>query len=435
MGGGILQLASIGAEDETLIARPQITFFKMVFRRHVQFTMESIPQKIKGRIGFGRKVSCTLANNGDLIHSCILEVEMEAPTVASSTWANWVGHRLIQTVEVEIGGQRIDRHTGEWLHIWNELTCPPGKKDAYEKMVGANPTGTLHLYIPLQFWFCQFVGAALPIVALHHHEVKINIQFSPLSSCITNSSTNAPIDTSATQSFRAKMFVDYIFLGKNEKRKLCQTTQEYVINQLQFSGTEIITPQVDQEIQLMMSHPMKEIIWICKRRQAYQVLDRRPGLWDTIIEEWLPPLTDYVPHAYLTYPTIVQTKASGEEVASPIFEKQVTMIKPMEFEDFEICSHANIQFNGTDRLSLRDGRYFTQIQPYQHHTNVPGVPIHVYSFSVDPEEVQPTGACNMSVIDDTTLSINTTGEELRVFGVNYNILRISKGMAGLAFER
>jgi hypothetical protein len=436
MGGGVLQLASIGAEDECLIAHPQITFFKVVFRRHTPFSMESIPQKIKGKVAFGRRVSCTIARNGDLVSNCYLEVEMDTPTVASATWTNWLGHNLINTVDIEIGGQRIDRHTGEWLHIWNELTCPKGKQAAYKKMIGeTNAHGPVHLYIPLQFWFCRGVGAALPVVALKYHEIKINIHFNNYSKCLQNNVSGLPIQTTANPGFKAKLYVDYIFLSKDEKKRVVDMTHEYVIDQLQFSGTEILDPDEDQEIQLSLNHPVKELIWVCKREKEHAYVDQKPGSWDSISEMWLPPSEGYVAHPTATYVNITQTRESdGVVVESPVYEKTVSVMHQMSFHEFELCESAQLILNGTPRFQSRPGSYFQLVQPYQHHTSVPQKAIHVYSFSLKPEEIQPTGSCNMSAVDEALLRLKTGAEELRVYALNFNILRITGGMAGMVFE-
>lgn len=438
MGGGVIQLASIGAEDECLIAHPQITFFKIVFRRHTPFCMESIPQKIKGKIAFGRKVTCIIAKNGDLIQSCVLEVEMDKPTVASSTWANWLGHKLIKYVDFEIGGQRIDRQTGEWMHIWNELSCPTGKRIGYNQMIGSDPSqiiqnDKIRLYIPLHFWFCQFSGAALPIVSLKHHSIKIHIHFNSLEHCLMNELTGAPITTTSTQSIKAKLFIDYIFIGEKERLKLTKQTQEFLITQVQYSGQHVLVPDLEQEIQLHFNHPVKELIWVCKKKQSIPTIDRLPGEWDSILEEWHVPLTGYVQHPFETYPNIINTNSNGEIVESPVYEKTIYVIQPMAFENFEISNECQLIFNGSERFQIRSGDFFTKIQPFQHHTNIPTNPIHVYSFCLNADEYQPTGTCNMSEIEDVTLSILTPGEELRIFAVSYNILRIKNGICGLAF--
>ena len=173
--------------------RSNRTFFKVIYRRHTNFSMESIEQTFNGAADFGRKVTCTISRNGDLIHRVYLRAELPSVTVPKPTgtaatdltgfrWTNWVGHALIKTVEIEIGGQKIDKHYSEWLHIWNELTQTAGHALGYANMVGNTPDLTAlsttagnassatvvagkYLYIPLQFWFCRNAGLALPLIA------------------------------------------------------------------------------------------------------------------------------------------------------------------------------------------------------------------------------------------------------------------------------
>ena len=232
MGGGLMQLVAYGAQDIYLTGNPQITFFKVVYRRHTNFSMESIQQTFNGAIDFDRKVTCTISRNGDLIHRIYLQVEF----AAGSTLNAWAGHKLVKSVEIEIGGQRIDKHYGDWLHIWNELTQTAGHYNGYKQMVSGTEFGddlsssvdTLDaqvLYIPLQFWFCRNPGLALPLIALQYHEVKINIEFASKSAVLTTGTLND-----------ASLFVDYIYLDTDERRRFAQVSHEYLIEQLQFTG-------------------------------------------------------------------------------------------------------------------------------------------------------------------------------------------------------
>ena len=195
MGGGLMQLVAYGAQDIYLTGNPQITFWKVSYKRHTNFSMEAIEQTFNGAADWGRKVTCTISRNGDLIYRVYLQATLPRINVSGAQqfrWLNWVGHIMIQSVDVEIGGQRIDRHYGDWLHIWNELTQPSGHAAGYASMVGNLPrlvqpiSGTVNnnvtapnnvnlrpenmafgdcdltscmpettLYIPLEFWFCQ----------------------------------------------------------------------------------------------------------------------------------------------------------------------------------------------------------------------------------------------------------------------------------------
>ena len=171
MGGGLMQLVAYGAQDVYLTGNPQITFFKVVYRRHTNFSMEAIEQTINGTVAASTRCSSTISRNGDLVGRVFLEVNTGTVNVAN------YGHAIIDNVEVEIGGQKIDEHTKEWNQIWNELTVPASKADAFKCMTGnvgnVNTHGVNQIQIPLNFWFCRNAGLALPLIALQYHEVKI----------------------------------------------------------------------------------------------------------------------------------------------------------------------------------------------------------------------------------------------------------------------
>ena len=279
-----MQLVAYGAQDIYLTGNPQITFFKVVYRRHTNFSMESIQQSFNGTVDFGRKATCTIARNGDLIHNIYLQAVLPEVNAADFLaagdadarfrWLNWVGHRLIKTVDIEIGGQRIDKHYGTWLHIWNELSQTSGHKRGYANMVGNVPrltqiisgTATMPettLYIPLQFWFCRNPGLALPLIALQYHEVKINIEFNELKDCcfyLYNGTTDDKVDKvpSLKLGSDTNIYVDYIYLDTDERRRFAQASHEYLIEQLQFTGTETIT-QSNIKVRMNFNHPVKEL--------------------------------------------------------------------------------------------------------------------------------------------------------------------------------
>ena len=291
MGGGLMQLVAYGAQDIYLTGNPQITFFKVVYRRHTNFSMESIEQTFNGSADFGKKVTCTISRNGDLIHRVYLQVTL--PRIECECcddrfrWLNWIGHVIIKNVEVEIGGQRIDKHYGDWMHVWNELTCASGHQNGYANMVGnvprltqvvsgesgptSQPPQTTYdncdcsgcipettLYIPLQFWFCRNPGLALPLIALQYHEVKINLEFREARQCYWGSGRFA---NEVPQLRAASLYVDYIYLDTDERRRFAQVSHEYLIEQLQFTGDESVH-STSNKIKLNFNHPCKELIWV-----------------------------------------------------------------------------------------------------------------------------------------------------------------------------
>ena len=229
MGGGLLQLVAYGAQDVYLTGNPQITFFKVVYRRHTNFSIESIQQTFNGTVTNGGRVTCQISRNGDLVHKLYLVLNSDGDDARDA----------VSKVEVEIGGQLIDRQYGKWMTIWNELTLPVGKKDGYMNMVN---DATNNRYVPLEFWFCRNIGLALPLIALQYHEVKINVEFA---SSITS----------------AELWADYIFLDTDERRRFAQLSHEYLIEQVQFTGTETVSDNSNLSAKLSFNHPVKELIW------------------------------------------------------------------------------------------------------------------------------------------------------------------------------
>ena len=426
-----MQLVAYGAQDVYLSGNPQITFFKVVYRRHSNFSMESIQQIFSGTTELGNRVTATISRNGDLIHKMYVEAEISLQFGSIQGYPSdqvlipqniKFGHSLIKEVEIEIGGQLIDKHYSRWLNIWSELTIDSGKKEGYNLLTSVslpadgNPyidtPYTSKIYCPLQFWFCKNPGLALPLISLQYHEVKININFeksdiligTPFKYGIAEILDGNNIEPSIDKDIKSSLWVDYIYLDTDERRRFAQVSHEYLIEQLQFSGIEssnIINHRLN------FNHPVKELIWI-EQPLTYNDTD-------------------------LSY------------------ENRL-------FEYIE-CKSAKLQLNGHDRFEERIGSYFTLVQPYQHHTNIPqqneilpgknpytwsneyinntqNNKIHVYSFALKPEDHQPTGTCNFSRIDNATLSITPkdTNSDIYIYAVNYNVLRIMGGMGGLAYS-
>ena len=330
MGGGLMQLVAYGAQDVYLTGNPQITFWKVTYRRYTNFAIESIEQTFNGQADFGRRVQCVISRNGDLAYRTYLQVTLPEinqlmglgnytsgqNTGVYARWLDFPGEQLIAQVEVEIGGQRIDRQYGDWMHIWNQLTMTSEQTRGYFNMIGnttqltfitdpsfsdvESPCDSLAprqvcaprnalpettLYVPLQFWFCTNPGLALPLIALQYHEVKINLDIRPIDECLwavtTLNCQNLPYGTSpqytvgrpvpATIAYNqslvaASLYVDYVFLDTDERRRMAQNPHEYLITQLQFTGDESVGSS-SNKIKLNFNHPVKELIWVVQPDQ------------------------------------------------------------------------------------------------------------------------------------------------------------------------
>lgn len=504
---GLLELVAHGIQDIYLIGNPQITFFKTVYKRHTNFSMEAFQISYDALPVFGGKTTFTITRYADLMHTMFLEVDLPALTSnytydasvgtpssyangqGNITWINNTGHAVLNYADILIGKQLIDRQYGEWMEIWTQLTQSESKKRGLDLLLNRNTNlvvnaGPQTLYIPFQFFFCRNIGLALPLVALQYHDVTLEVNFRQLNQLYTfvnpnygtsifynvtstgssnivsvykpysgalditilgvqanklvfpdgseyfihptatvggggqdgslanpwqvtltqtppawtNASCyikpNGILNTSTpTQISEIRLYVDYIYLDTVEQREFATAKHRYLIEQIQWSGSESITAgSTTKRFPMRFNLPVKELYWITQLDTVYNTND----------------LFNYS-NTVDPYQTPGNIMTSGQ-----------------------------IYINGIERFSLRTGDYFRLIQPYQKHTRSPNTYVYSYAFSVKPEEFQPSGCSNFSKIDTKELFMNIApglgSTQLRVYALNYNILRIYSGMGGIAFS-
>ena len=443
-----MQLVAYGAQDIYLTGTPEITFFKSMHRRHTNFAMESIEQTFSGQADFGKKVTVTIARSGDLIHRIYLQVELpEIQPTISGRWTDDVGHHLIKYVELDIGGQRLDKHYGVWLQIWSALTVPASMQATYNKMVGktkqlcdfsTNVKPRKTLYVPLQFYFCRNAGQSLPLIALQYHEVKINIEFRPIEQ-LWISADGVLDDAVCRQNLNdCSLWVDYIYLDTDERRRFAQTSHEYLIEQLQTSGEESIN-NTSNKIRLNFNHPCKELIWVVQKDSHIGT----PG--GEVSNQW----SNYQLDAFNVYETPF-SMFDGELYGTNSGNFSTTHGETVGATDGNPVLNSKLQLNGHDRFAVREGSYFNLVQQFQGHTcGTQSEGINVYSFALKPEEQQPSSCVNFSRIDNAVLMMTVhpgtflavsldqdttvTQARVRIYTVNYNVLRVMNGMAGTAY--
>jgi hypothetical protein len=227
-----MQLVAYGAQDVYLTGNPQITFFKVVYRRHTNFSKECIEQTFSGAVGGGKRVTATLARNGDLVQEVYLKCTGNDAGDNTS---------IIDWAECEIGGQKIDKQYASWLRIYDTLF------ETNHDYRYAMTSGNAEVYIPLRFWFNRNPGLALPLIALQYHEVKINLQISA--------------ESIADNSGDATLLVNYLYLDTDERRRFAQVSHEYLIEQVQHTGDETTTGQGNNKLTLNFNHPVKCLAW------------------------------------------------------------------------------------------------------------------------------------------------------------------------------
>ena len=275
MGGGLMQLVAYGAQDQYLSGNPQITFFKVVYRRHTNFSVEPIQQTWNGAGDFSRTVTCNINRNGDLITNMYLVVNLKPQTKDNGTAWGYVkrlGHALIQETKIEIGGSKIDEQYGDWLNIWYELTHKAGQVYGYNKLIGNISELTnisnkakmgYTLYIPFIYWFNRNNGLALPLIALQYHDVRITVQYLDFNSCINYVGMVSPNTNDYQLMGDNYLLIDYVYLDSEERKRFAQASHEYLIEQIQFTGSEALT-NTSNKFRLNFNHPCKYLIWTPK---------------------------------------------------------------------------------------------------------------------------------------------------------------------------
>lgn len=451
MAGGLIQLIAYGAQNYLLNGNPSVSFFKKVYKTHTNFAMESMRVTCnKNYIHFNDKTTLItkIKRNADLIQDVYFTMEIPdiKKVIKKNNDGNIVGEDfrfvknlgevMLEEYQVYVGGSVVDRQYGEWLHIWNELSVESSKRYGYDKLIGNIPELYIpdsfnrqshnhiqidkrRIYVPLKFWFNRNPGLALPLVALQYHEIEIHIILRPLKELYTlNGEKPSSWEEHGKPYFGSTeivqinpyLEVNYIFLDSQERNFFATNSHDYLIEQTM----RIQVPNVKRNAvtDLTLQNPVKEIMWVFKRND---VDDKN---------KWF----DFTDYNYLDTRQVLNENDEEVSVSS--------------YKDSPILKNAKLILNGMDRFEEKDATYFNLIQPYQHHTVIPKEGIYTYSFSLYPESFQPSGACNMSRIKSVQLKTETLAlptdtsynYDMTIYVNNYNFLRVSAGLGGLAFS-
>lgn len=404
MGAGtLIELIARGKQDTYLIGNPQFSYFKSVYRRCTNFSIEPIRQIFTESPDFGKRVTCIIDKKADLLSDILLEIELPALKTYVS-WVNGIGYFMLDWVELQLGGEPIDRITGDMLDTWMELTNPLGIKNSVYNMIGKkstfskdSQTGALKLLVPLQFWFCRSVERALPLIAMQYTDVKIVVQFKNFDQCWYKNTNSTPDYTPMIS--KANLICNYIYLDVFERTKFAkQENFEYLIEQFQQNNSYQVPENIiSVTSRVFFNHPVKEIFWMYRSANALNAND------------------------YSNYANVFNYGIPGSQTIVEAFDQ------------------IQLRYNGNDRFEQLPANYFRLYQPYRHHSAVPtDYYIYIYSFAIDPESMQPSGTCNFSKIDNATLNFSFTPSiasgMISIYATNYNILRIKNGMAGIMFS-
>lgn len=421
--------------------------------------------------------------------------QTNTPSYYRFGWVEKLGFAIINNIAILIGGQEIDSFTNDNLNIWYELINTKNKDATLNNMIGnveiltnfdTEIKPTYNLIIPLPFWFCKYKSQALPCIAIKY-DITLNIKLSELFECcyfeptIYNLYTsNINLNENITIS-NISLLVEYIFLGSDERNKFGNYKHEYLIEQNNrvHHNNKISTTLLD----LDFFNPTKEIIWVIQSKNAIKnfnlwnkyeviniyygcILDSSFNITLTIYDNYNRIIKSGSIINYQNYMNgyieIINSKyyngfynIKSLTMYNIMIDSKILFIFPDTFifklypdiykTDIPFVMNENIQIYGRDLQSVRDKLYFTLVQNFQHHSNIP-INIHTFSFALNSEQFQPSGSCNFSCINSKNLYlefdkniidiINNNNDEIiiKIFSISYNILLIEKGSAKTIFS-
>ena len=520
MTGGLMQLSAYGAQDVYLTGNPQITFFKSVYRKYTNFSIENIKQNLLGSKNLSQNTNTVLKSkinrNGDLLTG--ITFMFDIPNIFSSyatneanekinykfKWIKNIGTSIIQRVNISIGGQIIDEHYGEWLNIWSELTLKTDKVDIYNKMIGnipeiydpahnqgnngfypsssLNPSHTTDpddftnkmnpyrsppsilgrtIYVPLVFWFCQYSGQSLPLIALQYHDIEILIELKPITDLyllietkqgetsemksytkpnplrsdqnIANflsqtygteaydvfyESNNTEYYNTLVENFvsninatgnwelNPQLDITYVYLEDSERKRFANTTHEYLIEQVsRYSYLGLVG---EKTLDIPALHPVKKIILVTKRNDI-DIRNDWTNFTNWLLEE-IAPWSVGNPNFQFQLDEYDSTDPTSDKWSGLLSDPNQLIIPNKgnaKYFKQNILNNATFLINGVERQSNREGSFYNLLQPFNNCIRGPKSGIYVYSFSLEDNiDFQPKGSCNFSRIKNPQLVVD-----------------------------
>jgi hypothetical protein len=496
MGVGLLILVSVGKENLYLSSQPEITFFKVAYKRYTNFSIESITQFFKSTPDFGRHVTVNLSKNADLLGSIHLYVEL--PTIPQSNpsilpsdikqfaWTKKIGLALLNYVDLEISGILIDRQYGDYLNIWYELVVNLGLKKGYNKMIGnvdiltnfSNGKLSYTLYVPLNFWFCQDSGLSLPIIAMIHNDIKIHVQFNEISKCYIQSPTNY-IKTSEPFTLFKKGEIITQTIGNNTV--IGQFVYYDVINNNMYYNKikdDFLIPSNSNDINYSIKGTVSKFVQdllssskviidedyfrfsVPSLQTAnllvnYIYLDNTERfLFINNSIEYLVPITQNIQEQTFYSTNVIyripffnpikiifwRAQLLSNYNANDTFNYSLYPINYNTNNSNKLIENEYLVLNSVNRMELSKSEYYTNIQVYQNKFSTPQDGIHMFTFCINPLEYQPSGSMNFSKIDDAYIQLNLnklinyqTPTLIKAYGIQLNVFRVFNGLSGLAY--
>ncbi len=492
MGAGLLLLVSVGKENIYLSTNPDITYFKIAYKRYTNFSIETVKQNFKSLPDFGRRVTVNISKNADMMSNCYLYVQL--PDIISSnhsvlphgikkfSWVNKIGLAILRYVDLEISGILIERNFGDWLNIWYELTVTIAKKKSLKKMIGdislltdmSNGKLSYSLNIPLNFWFCQDSGLSLPLVSMVHNDIKFHVEFNDFNLCYKESPTNYMKIQETFCLFKSNEIIKQNVNGNIAIGSFVyyDSINQYIYYNV-IKGTFIIPTSNIQKYTIIGNDTLFECNLVIG---SYIITDESYFRFNTpsIINAYM--LVNYIyldnterfnfitkSHQYLI--PMVQN-INDQTSYSTNISYRIPFINPNKIILWRCCLLSNISNNNTfnyslyplsnsqdsiienvqivlnsiNRQDIHNWKLYTILQNYMNNFTSPQQGIYMYSFCLNPNEYQPSGSCNFSQIDDTYLQLTLNKKinyqnpvNIKAYSIQYNLFKIENGLGGLGF--
>ena len=390
---GRINLAVTGAQDQWFTGKPEFSYFLMNFKRHTKFSVEAIETPFEGDMDFGSSNECLIPQNkGDLIRSMMLKFTLPDPT--SATWSESgkdlrykksIGSSIIEYADLLIGGQTIERLTGDYIYMYNQIHNNMDDTlqtlyflSGHDNYIKQSYDWDYNVLLP--FYFFRHPSLSIPVCAITKQQVEVRVKFKELKDITVKYSTlngaieDPPSDVSSSIK-KVSLVSDFYFVSDDEKNFLLTRPIEYVITQLQMSQFKLKAGESKKSVMLNFKNPVKEMFFMAVSDDVYKY--------------------------------------------NPI-------------------KHVNMKFNNNTIIDA-DNLMLSYEQPLKYYTGTTSNNFGVYSFSLKPETYYPTGQVNMSRIAHNLIEIeldnpdSSFGHKVYVYAVNYNVLRIDAGLSGLKF--
>ena len=412
---GRLRLAVTGVQDQWLTGEPKISYFSSIYKRHTRFSTEAVGIPITGNLSLGGNAIARIPNNvGDLLRSVMLKLTLgELPS--GNLYNASIATSVIQHVDLVIGGQTIQRLTGDYIDMYNQLYS--NKDDAGTTLYYMNGhnnqiqivTAPRTFYLNLPFYFFRNPSLAIPICAITRQLIEIHIKFKDVDDDVTFSygEVNGNMVRTKTELgsiVEASMITDFYFITRDEINFLLTRPMQYIITQLQLSTMQFKPNETKKSALLKFTNPVKELFFLAKEETGANV-----GNEDRLLD----------------------ITSSDQAFSSHVTNKR---------SDYRFVKNIRFECNGK-RMFDHTGKYLAYEQSLIHHTGCtdPAYEFYTYSFALKPELYYPTGQLNMSRIihkkldvelDETSTSRNIN---FSIYALNYNLLHVEGGLAGLKF--